>query len=173
MSKSPSIRKGPPRCQFTDHVAGLITPFEDANFVGLTSKTNSGTFSPFLPIRVRLLKSVEINVVNGGNDSVTTCEKSNPPTTAKPRPRRDSAPAPTPSAMGKVPIRAAALDIDLLLRVRARERKTIDRIKDLLVVSLDYERSNTDSFRYENNIDRNVVQLDLLADLPRTRQPGD
>jgi len=75
--------------------------------------------------------------------------------------------------MGKVPIRAAALDIDLLLRVRARERKTIDRIKDLLVVSLDYERSNTDSFRYENNIDRNVVQLDLLADLPRTRQPGD
>jgi hypothetical protein len=63
-----------------------------------------------------------------------------------------------------------SLDIDILLRARARERETIDRIKDLLAAPLDYERSNTDSFRYEKNIDGNVVQLDLLADLPRTRE---
>ncbi len=56
------------------------------------------------------------------------------------------------------------------LRARARQRETIDRIKDLLAAPLDYERSNTDSFRYEKNIDGNVVQLDLLADLPRTRE---
>jgi hypothetical protein len=53
-----------------------------------------------------------------------------------------------------------SLDIDLLLRARARERETIDRLKDLLAAPLDYERSNTDSFRYEKNIDGNVVQLD-------------
>jgi Nucleotidyl transferase AbiEii toxin, Type IV TA system len=61
-------------------------------------------------------------------------------------------------------------DIDLLLRARARERETIDRIKDLLTEPLDFERNNTDSFRYEKNVDGNVVQLDLLADLPRTRE---
>jgi hypothetical protein len=53
---------------------------------------------------------------------------------------------------------------------RARERETIDRIKDLLSEPLDFERSNTESFRYEKTIDGNVVQLDLLADLPRTRE---
>src|SRR6266478_4179713 len=63
-----------------------------------------------------------------------------------------------------------SLDIDLLLRARARERETIDRIKDLLTEPLDFERNNTDSFRYEKNVDGNVVQLDLLADLPRTRE---
>jgi hypothetical protein len=63
-----------------------------------------------------------------------------------------------------------SLDIDLLLRAGAREREMIDRIKDLLAAPLDYERSNTDSFRYEKNIDGNVVQLDLLAELPRTRE---
>jgi hypothetical protein len=36
--------------------------------------------------------------------------------------------------------------------------------------SVDYERSDTDSFRYEKNIDGNVVQLDLLGDLPRARE---
>ncbi|HWO36563.1 MAG TPA: nucleotidyl transferase AbiEii/AbiGii toxin family protein [Candidatus Acidoferrum sp.] len=63
-----------------------------------------------------------------------------------------------------------SLDIDLLLRARARERETIDRIKDLLSDPLDFERSNTESFRYEKSIDGNVVQLDLLADLPRTKE---
>jgi hypothetical protein len=63
-----------------------------------------------------------------------------------------------------------SLDIDLLLRARARERETIDRIKDLLSEPLDFERSNTESFRYEKSIDGSVVQLDLLADLPRTRE---
>ena len=50
-----------------------------------------------------------------------------------------------------------SLDIDLLLRARALERETIDRIKDLLAAPLEYERSDTDSFRYEKNIDGNVV----------------
>jgi nucleotidyltransferase AbiEii toxin of type IV toxin-antitoxin system len=63
-----------------------------------------------------------------------------------------------------------SLDIDVLLRARARERETIDRIKGLLSEPLDFERSNTESFRYEKSIDGNVVQLDLLADLPRTRE---
>jgi hypothetical protein len=48
-------------------LAGLIMVFEDGNFVELTSKTNSGAFSPSLPIREPLLKFVEINVVNRGN----------------------------------------------------------------------------------------------------------
>ena len=63
-----------------------------------------------------------------------------------------------------------SLDIDLLLRSKARERETIDRIKRLLSEPLDFERSTTDSFRYEKNIDGYVVQLDLLADLPRTKE---
>jgi hypothetical protein len=70
-SKSPAIRKG----TTADHrdvnlqitLAGLIMVFEDGNFVELTSKTNSGAFSPSLPIREPLLKFVEINVVNRGN----------------------------------------------------------------------------------------------------------
>ncbi len=63
-----------------------------------------------------------------------------------------------------------SLDIDVLLRSRARERETIDRIKDLLSEPLDFEPSKSDSFRYEKTIDGNVVQLDLLADVPRTKE---
>src|ERR1035441_1253947 len=63
-----------------------------------------------------------------------------------------------------------SLDIDLLLRARARERETIDRIKNLLDEPLDFERSKANSFRYEKTIDGNIVQLDLMADLPRTRE---
>lgn len=63
-----------------------------------------------------------------------------------------------------------SLDIDVLLRSRAREREAIDRIKDLLSESLDFEPSKSDSFRYEKTIDGNVVQLDLLADVPRTKE---
>lgn len=62
-----------------------------------------------------------------------------------------------------------SLDIDLLLRAGARERATIDRIKSLLSEPLDFERSNSALFRYEKNIDGNVVQLDLMADMSRTK----
>jgi hypothetical protein len=60
-----------------------------------------------------------------------------------------------------------SLDIDVLLRAKAREREAIDRIKNLLSEPLAFEPSKTDAFRYEKSIDGNVVQLDLLADLPR------
>jgi len=63
-----------------------------------------------------------------------------------------------------------SLDIDVLLRARARERDSIDRLKYLLSESLNFERSSSTSFRYEKSVDGNLVQLDLLADLPRARE---
>ena len=43
--------------------------------------------------------------------SVRSWENSRPPTTARPRLRRDSAPAPKPTAMGSVPMSAASVVI--------------------------------------------------------------
>ena len=63
-----------------------------------------------------------------------------------------------------------SLDIDVLLRAKARERESIDRIKNLLSEPMAFEPSKTDAFRYEKNVEGNVVQLDLLADLPRRRE---
>jgi len=63
-----------------------------------------------------------------------------------------------------------SLDIDVLLRAKAREREAIDRIKNLLSEPLAFEPSKTDAFRYEKSIEGNVVQLDLLADLPRRNE---
>jgi hypothetical protein len=63
-----------------------------------------------------------------------------------------------------------SLDIDVLLRAKAREREAIDRIKNLLSEPLAFEPSKTDAFRYEKSIEGNVVQLDLLADLPRKNE---
>jgi hypothetical protein len=63
-----------------------------------------------------------------------------------------------------------SMDIDVLLRAKARERESIDRIKNLLSEPLAFEPSKTDAFRYEKNVEGNVVQLDLLADLPRKRE---
>jgi Nucleotidyl transferase AbiEii toxin, Type IV TA system len=63
-----------------------------------------------------------------------------------------------------------SLDIDVLFRAKARERESIDRIKNLLSEPLAFEPSKTDAFRCEKNVEGNVVQLDLLADLPRKRE---
>lgn len=63
-----------------------------------------------------------------------------------------------------------SLDIDLLLRAAARERENIDRLKMLLSNTFEFERSNAASFRYEKSVDGNLVQLELLADIPRTRE---
>jgi len=63
-----------------------------------------------------------------------------------------------------------SFDIDLLLRAKARERESIDRVKYLISTSLDFERSKIASFKYEKSVDGNLVQLDLLADLPRQRE---
>jgi hypothetical protein len=63
-----------------------------------------------------------------------------------------------------------SLDIDVLLRAKAREREAIDRIKSLLSEPLGFEPSKNDGFRYEKNVEGNVVQLDLLADLPRRKE---
>jgi len=41
--------------------------FKVGDFVELTSKTNSGSFSPLLPIRVLLLKLIQIDVVDRGD----------------------------------------------------------------------------------------------------------
>lgn len=63
-----------------------------------------------------------------------------------------------------------SLDIDVLLRAKAREREAIDRIQKLLSEPLAFEPSRTDAFRYEKNVDGNMVQLDLLTDLPRRKE---
>lgn len=63
-----------------------------------------------------------------------------------------------------------SFDIDVLLRVKAREREAVDRIKTLLSKSLAYTPNKDASFRYEKNVDGNIVQLDLLTDLPRDKE---
>ena len=63
-----------------------------------------------------------------------------------------------------------SLDIDVLLRAKARERESVDRVKNLLSEPPAFQPSKADAFRYEKNIEGNVVQLDLLADLPRRRE---
>ena len=63
-----------------------------------------------------------------------------------------------------------SLDIDVLLRAKARERESVDRVKNLPSEPPAFQPSKADAFRYEKSIDCNVVQLDLLADLPRRRE---
>jgi hypothetical protein len=63
-----------------------------------------------------------------------------------------------------------SFDIDVLLREKARETESIDRIKYLISTPLDFKPSKTASFTYEKTVDGNLVQLDLLADLPRPRE---
>ena len=65
---------------------------------------------------------------------------------------------------------AMSFDIDVLLRAQARERQAVDRIKTLLSQSLAYTSNNDVSFRYEKRVDGNLVQLDLLTDVPRVRE---
>lgn len=61
-----------------------------------------------------------------------------------------------------------SLDIDLLFRQASRERDVVNRIRMLLVGDMEFERSRTYTFRYEKSVEGNIVQLDLLADFPRT-----
>jgi hypothetical protein len=63
-----------------------------------------------------------------------------------------------------------SFDIDVLLRAKAREREAVDRIKVLLAKSLAYEPNKDASFRYEKTVGGNIVQLDLLTDLPRVKE---
>jgi hypothetical protein len=63
-----------------------------------------------------------------------------------------------------------SFDIDVLLRAKGREREAVDRIKALLSKSLAYEPNKDASFRYEKTVDGNIVQLDLLTDLPRIKE---
>lgn len=63
-----------------------------------------------------------------------------------------------------------SFDIDVLLRAKAREREAVDRIKALLSKLLAYAPNKDASFRYEKKVDGNIVQLDLLTDLPRTKE---
>jgi hypothetical protein len=60
-----------------------------------------------------------------------------------------------------------SLDIDSLFRQAAREPDVIDKIRRLVVESMEFERSRTHAFRYEKLVEGNIVQLDLLADFPR------
>jgi len=62
----------------------------------------------------------------------------------------------------------AATVIDLLLRKAAQEREVIDRVKALLIGGMEFERSKTHTFCYEEEVEGNVVQLGLLADFSRT-----
>ena len=61
-----------------------------------------------------------------------------------------------------------SLDIDSLFRQAVWEPDVVDRIRTLLVGGMEFERSRTHAFRYEKKVEGNVVQLDLLADFPRT-----
>lgn len=61
-----------------------------------------------------------------------------------------------------------SLDIDLLFRRAAREPEVVDRVRTLLIGGMEFERSREHAFRYEKKIEGNLVQLDLLADFPRT-----
>jgi hypothetical protein len=63
-----------------------------------------------------------------------------------------------------------SLDIDMLLREAARDRETVDRIKMLLSNTMKFEPTKDKAFRYEKEVDGNIVQLDLLADIPRARE---
>jgi hypothetical protein len=60
-----------------------------------------------------------------------------------------------------------SFDIDVLLRAKAREREAVDRIQALLSKSLAYAPNKDASFRYQKTVEGNIVQLDLLTDLPR------
>ena len=68
------------------------------------------------------------------------------------------------------PSHSMSFDIDVLLRAQARERESVDRIKALLSKSLAYEPDKNASFRYQKTVDGNLVQLDLLADVPRVKE---
>jgi hypothetical protein len=68
------------------------------------------------------------------------------------------------------PSHSMSFDIDVLLRAKARERESVGRIKALLSKSLAYEPDKDSSFRYQKTIDGNPIQLDLLADVARTKE---
>jgi hypothetical protein len=63
-----------------------------------------------------------------------------------------------------------SFDIDLLLRAAARERQSIDRMRLLVSESLQFHSSRDAAFRYEKQVDGNLVQLDLLADVARVHE---
>ena len=63
-----------------------------------------------------------------------------------------------------------SLDIDLLLRAANRDRGTIDRMNLLLSQTLAFQRNPDSTFRYEKEVEGNIVQLDLMADLPRVQE---
>jgi hypothetical protein len=63
-----------------------------------------------------------------------------------------------------------SLDIDLLFRKEAREGAVIDRIRTLLLGRMEFVLSSTRPFRYEKKVEGNLVELDLLADFPRTEK---
>ena len=62
-----------------------------------------------------------------------------------------------------------SLDIDLLFRAVARDRGTIDSMNLLLSQTLAFRRNPDSPFRYEKEVEGNIVQLDLMADLPRVQ----
>jgi len=68
------------------------------------------------------------------------------------------------------PSHSMSFDIDVLLRAKARERESVDRIKSLLSESLAYEPDKNATFRYQKTVDGNLVQLDLLTDVARTKE---
>jgi hypothetical protein len=63
-----------------------------------------------------------------------------------------------------------SLDIDLVLRAAARERESIDQVSLLLAETLAFRRDRDSSFRYEKDVEGNIVQLDLMADIPRVQE---
>ncbi len=67
-------------------------------------------------------------------------------------------------------VHSMSLDIDLLLRAAARDRESIDIVSLLLSQRLEFQRNQDSTFRYEKEVEGNIVQLDLMADLPRVQE---
>ena len=58
-------------------------------------------------------------------------------------------------------VHSMSLDIDLLLRATARDRESIDIMSLLLSQRLEFQRNQDSTFRYEKEVEGNIVQLVL------------
>lgn len=62
-----------------------------------------------------------------------------------------------------------SLDIDLVLPERSRTRETVDRLKQILLNDLEFHISKNTSSKLEKHVGSDLIELDLLADVPRGR----
>jgi hypothetical protein len=63
-----------------------------------------------------------------------------------------------------------SFDIDIALPEQSRKRELIDQIKNLLCVELKYEVQRGRPFAFEKQVEKHMIELELLADLERIRE---